>query len=136
LFPWITRALDGRLYEWAIATPTLALAVELTLWPEMLRGAAFQWVSDYPNVFVATVLVVSFMRMIALAINGKSPVVGPVTRSLCAFASAIMWAQFSYSLYLNDIPRGYPAFGTSYWVSFCMAEIYVSYRAIMDVRDT
>lgn len=136
MFTWLTRRLDGRLYEWVIATPTIAMGVQMAIWPNTITLSAFQLISvSVSGRQLAWIAIfVGAARLFALAINGSSDVVGPIIRSVCAFISALLWGQFAYALFLMSMERGIPSPGLSFWVSITLAEIYVSYRAVMDVR--
>lgn len=136
MFRWIRKKLDDRLYEWAFAVPSVALSLQIAVWPEMTKISAFQLVDDVVGHRTLTqlVFVVGCARLFALAINGYSDIIGPITRSVCAFMSALLWAQFSYALLVSGIERGMPSPELGFWISFTLAEIFVSYRAMMDVR--
>lgn len=136
VFPFITRKLDGRLYEWAVATPTLGLSIQMMIWPNMMETSAFQWITVLmsPEMIAFIFATTGAMRLFALIVNGSSDLFGPVARSICAFLSAIMWGQFAYALYLLGVERGVPSPGLLFWISFSAAEVFVCYRALFDVR--
>lgn len=133
----ITSMLDGRLYEWTFAFATLGLAFEIFVWPSAIHDSAFHLLDDVMGTtFLGTATFISGVaRMVALAFNGRSWVVGPFVRAGCACISACLWAQFAYALILlADTHAGIPSPGIPFWISFTGAEIYVGYRAMIDVR--
>lgn len=132
----ITLMLEGRLYEWSVALATLGLSFEILMWPETIRESAFHLTDDIigsTNLAVLT-FVIGFARSIALAFNGRSLIIGPYVRAACSLLSAALWSQFAYALYLLTELHSAPSPGFPFWVSFTGAEIYVGYRAMIDVR--
>lgn len=134
MFPWITRKLDGRLYEWVFATPTLGLSIQTAIWPDTVQFGVFYALVMSTDMTVAILASVGSMRLFALMINGSSDLFGPIVRAVCAFLSALMWGQFAYALLVIGMERGAPSPGFLFWVSFTLAEIFVCYRALIDVR--
>jgi hypothetical protein len=128
--------LDGRLYEWTMTIGTLGLALEIFTNPDTIVESAFRAVNEVMGTLGIGVLMfmVGIARVIALALNGKSFVVGPCIRTMTALVSAVIWAQFSYAL--AHEPGIAPSPGLPFWTAFTAAELYVSYRAMIDVRRT
>ena len=113
------------------------LSVEIFLWPDMMVKSAFRWlISEYikTDSLAVLCLVVGTIRTVALAANGRSFVIGPCARSICALISALLWMQFSYALYQLGQHQGYPSPGLPFWSTFTVAEFYVAYRAMIDVK--
>lgn len=139
MFSRITHLLDGRLYEWTFAIASLGLAVEILVWPETVQSSAFKWTTlawGHSVLMGLVFLLVSVTRLVALAFNGRSKRVGPLTRSLMAGISAVMWAQFAFALFLLGLSNHAPSPGLPFWTMFTLAEIYTAYRAVLDVRRT
>lgn len=137
MFRKVTYFLDGRLYEWTFAVASLGLAVEILVWPDTVQASAFRWTSlawGYSVLMGLVFLAVSISRLVALAFNGRSLVTGPFVRSICAGVSSIMWAQFAFALLLYGYEKGTPSPGFPFWLTFSFAEVYVAYRAMIDVR--
>lgn len=112
------------------------MAIETVFWPRTMTTGAFRDVSvvmspDGVGVFAS---LVSSCALCALMFNGRSLVVGPAVRSICAMCRAVLWGQFSYALFALGNAQGVPSPGLPYWVAFTIAELYVSYRAMIDVR--
>lgn len=131
----ITYYLDGRLFEWSFAAATLGLAVEIFMWPGMMSRSAFRWIiTDYvkDENLALFILVLGIIRVAALAANGASFVIGPILRSVCAIISAVIWGQFASSLIVYAQPVPSPAI--PFWIVSTLAEIYVAYRAMLDLR--
>lgn len=139
MFNRVTYLLDGRLFEWTFAIASLGLAVEILVWPDTVQASAFRWSTlawGHSVLMGIVFLVVSVSRLVALAFNGRSEFVGPLTRSIMAGVSAVMWAQFALALFLLGMAQGLPSPGLPFWVMFSLAEIYTAYRAMIDVRRT
>jgi len=136
MFVWITRRLEGRLYEWALAAPTLASGIHLAMHPEALSNSAFHRLGNVLDVGSVSVLLIlcGVLRLIALAVNGYSDVIGPVARCVCAALSAFLWSEIAYALYEYGLSRGVISPMWWFWASFTLAEVFVCYRAGMDVR--
>jgi hypothetical protein len=133
----VTYYLDGRLYEWVFAVSMFASSILMLVWPNMIQGGAFQWLVVYFNVSSITIFlfVTGSARLAALIANGGSEAIGPRVRSITAIFSAIMWSQFTLALLKLSIDQGYPSLGVFFWFIFTLAELYVAYRAILDVRN-
>lgn len=132
----ITYYLDGRLYEWIMATAMIELGIAILTWPRIAYGSILQVTLQYiPAPAVAFVfLVVGMSRMAALIANGNSLRIGPRIRSWCAIMTAVLWAQFAFSMGRVSIEQGFPSPMVFFWASFTFAEIYIAYRAVLDVR--
>lgn len=132
----ITYYLDGRLFEWTFSLCSLWLAVAIFIWPDIIVISAFRSLTELMESSRIAVLslVVGIVGMIALSTNGRSFVVGPVVRSICAIVRAFLWAQFAYALYLWGLEHVAPSLVLGFWTLFAMSEIYLAYRAMIDVR--
>jgi hypothetical protein len=124
---------DGRLFEWSMTMPMLALSVMTFIWPITLRGSAFQWVVVVmPIPLIETLMfVISWIALVGLLLNGhqwRGVRVGPLIRSGAAIARAVMWAQFALALVRLSVLQGYPSPGVPFWTMFVMTEIYVANR--------
>lgn len=131
--------LDGKLFEWAFNGGTFWLAVETFMRPESLTNGPFHRLTDFmhPVVVVIFSAIISIIGISALIYNGRSLIVGPMIRSVCAIGRAFLWSQFAYALYLLDPVNGnatQPSAGFEFWVVFTCAELYVAYRAMADVQ--
>lgn len=130
--------IDIRLFEWAMSSGMLMLSLEMIMWPMTINGSAFRWlVVIVPPGFVGVLMFFAgLMRIIALVINGRSHIYGPIARAFGAMIGALMWAQFTLALIMpfamNETKI--PSPGIPFWFSFMWAEIYVCYRATFDVR--
>lgn len=132
----IQYMLDGRLYEWAFSLGTLWLAVVILFWPTSITSGAFRRLTEVmePETVAAYALAVSLAGMAALLTNGRSFLVGPTVRSICATMRAYLWGQFAYALFLLGANQDSPSIGFGFWVIFSFSELYVAYRAMVDVR--
>jgi hypothetical protein len=74
--------------------------------------------------------------IVALLVNGASMVIGPRVRAWAAVARAILWLQFGISTLQAGIEQGYPYTVQPFWFTFALAEVWVAYRAVLDVRSS
>lgn len=133
LFPYY---LEGRLFEWVMAISMIGLAIEVFIWPQTLEESAFQWmvVVVNPKFIGAILLIGGSVRIVALILNGVSLSLGPRLRSVCAIVGAMLWIQFGTALVKLSIDQGFASPGIPFWYTFTLAELYVTYRAALDVR--
>jgi hypothetical protein len=133
----IRHYFEGRLFEWAMATSMVLLALETIVWPRTLEASAFFWmVGVMPSSLIsAFLLVFGLSRMGALIANGRSLVHGPRVRAIGALAGAVLWAQFDLALIASFTAKGPPSPGIPFWFTFTFAELYSAYRASSDVRS-
>lgn len=132
----ITYLLDGRLWEWTICLGLMGLAVEIFLWPTTMTVGAFKGVSKVMSAEGVGVysFVVGSCAIVALFFNGKSFVLGPLVRSICAIARSVLWVQFAFALWTLSLEQEAPSAGLPFWAAFTISELYVAYRAALDVR--
>ena len=124
---------DGRLFEWSLTLPMLALSIMTFIWPLTLRGSAFQWVVVVmPIPLIETMMfLISWTALVGLLLNGhqwRGTRIGPLIRSVAAIARAVMWAQFALALLRLSFLQGYPSPGLPFWMMFVVTEIYVANR--------
>lgn len=124
---------DGRLFEWSMTVPMLALSVMAFVWPATLRASAFQWIVVVMPVPLLEVLMfaISWTALVGLLLNGhewRGSRIGPLIRAAAAIARAVMWAQFAFALMKLSFIQGYPSPGLPFWTMFVVTEIYVANR--------
>lgn len=129
--------LRGRLVEWMMSTPIIILSLMLFVWPQITEAPAFQlFAAVVPSRLIGVVLlIVGVSCIVALLVNGASMSIGPRVRSWAALARSVLWIQFGLSTVEASIAQGYPYTVTPFWFTFAVAEIYVAYRAVLDVRN-
>jgi hypothetical protein len=129
--------LEGRLFEWTMATAMVLLAAETFVWPRTLDASAFNWLTTLlPGSFIGVFLLLfGVIRVAALIANGRSLVYGPRVRALGALAGAVLWAQFDLALIAAYTVKGPPSPGIPFWFTFTLAELYSAYRAASDDRS-
>lgn len=130
--------LDGRLFEWVMSFSITMLSLMLFAWPEIIKSPAFRLFAwALPSELIGiSFLICGAACIIALLVNGFSMKIGPRVRSWTALARAILWLQFGISTVQAGIEQGYPYTVTPFWLAFALAELWVAYRAILDVRST
>lgn len=128
--------LRNRLPEWLLTIPLVILSPMLFVWPQIAEAPAFQlFAAVVPTRLIGVLLlIVSVSCVVALLVNGASMVIGPRVRSWAALARAVLWLQFGFSTIEASLAQGYPYTVTPFWFTFAIAEIYVAYRAVLDVR--
>lgn len=133
-----TYYLDGRLFEWVMAATVMILGLEVVIWPMTLKAPSFQWISVFGNSVVIglSLFAVGFTRIVALIMNGASLVAGPRIRSITALMCAALWVQFAVALVIISLNQGFASPGIPFWIVATIAELYVTYRAVLDVRSS
>lgn len=127
---------DGRLYEWVMSVPIFLLAVMLFIWPQITNAPAFRlfaWLFS-PDFIALSFMACGLACIAALIVNGASPKIGPRIRSWTALARSVLWFQFGLSTLQAGLVQGYPFTVLPFWFTFAFAEIWVAYRAGLDVR--
>lgn len=132
----ISYYLDGRLFEWVMSVSMVLLAVEIFVWPVTLKASAFQWASLIMNSeFIGLVMFCAgWFRCLALIANGSSMVIGPRVRAIGALVGAVIWMQFGIALVKLSVDQNFPSPGIPFWFMFTLAELRITYRAVLDVR--
>lgn len=132
--PTMRRYVEGRLFEWVMATAMILLAVNIYIDPGVLSSRSFMLLNDYiPGRWLVLFLTIfGLARFGALIANGKSTLYGPRIRAAAAIAGAVMWGQFAFAIIASYGP---PSPGLAFWVPFVLAELYSAYRAETDARS-
>lgn len=132
----ITFYLDGRLYEWTMGAAMIAFGIGMLFFPRMAHGSILQILFSVFNSFVIGVifLTTGMARISALIANGNSLQIGPRVRAYAALISSVLWTTFTLSMARVSIEQGFPSPMVFYWGFFTAAEVYISYRAVLDVR--
>lgn len=132
----ITFYLDGRLYEWTMGSAMIAFGVAMLFFPRMANGSILQILTAVFNSYAIALifLTIGVARISALIANGNSLQIGPRIRAYAAAVSSILWTTFTLSMARVSIEQGFPSPMVFYWGFFTAAEVYISYRAVLDVR--
>jgi hypothetical protein len=132
----VSYYIDGRLFEWVMSVSMALLAVEIFVWPDALRDSAFQWVVlVLPVDLIGAVLLgAGIFRCAALIANGSSMVIGPRVRAIGALCGAVIWMQFAGALIKFSVEQHSASPGIPFWFVFTLAELRITYRAVLDVR--
>src|SRR5438105_2826096 len=98
--PVMRHYLEGRLFEWVMATAMILLAVQTFAWPQTLGSSAFHLlIVTMPSKIIGVFLLLfGLARIAALLANGRSRVYGPRARAVGALAAAVLWGQFELAL--------------------------------------
>jgi len=133
----IKHPLDGRLLEWAVSIPLILLGISMLLWNKIFHGSILRiLVGSIGGIGTAVVFVaVGLFGIAALIANGSSLKIGPHIRSVTAIIRAVIWMSFTLSMAEVSIAQGFPSPMVYFFGSFTMAELYISYRAVLDVRS-
>jgi hypothetical protein len=132
----ITFYLDARLFEWAFSVPMIFLGVSILISPAIANGSILHvLVGSIGALLAALVFVaVGITGIVALIANGRSMRVGPRLRSLSAVIRSILWLTFTLSMVRVSIEQGFRSPMVFFWSSFIVTELYISFRAALDVR--
>lgn len=132
----ITYYLDARLFEWAFSVPMIMLGVSILIWPMIAQGSILRvLVLNIGEIATALAFVaIGITGIVALIANGSSLRIGPRLRSFSAIVRSILWLTFVLSMARVSINQGFPSPMVFFWSSFTGAEVYISYRAALDVR--
>lgn len=116
----------------------LGLSVEVIVWPQTLSSSAFRFMValGYSKWIGLFYLVVTYLRVLALLVNGRSSVYGPRARAWCALAGAVIWAQMDMALWklMLENPASVPSPGIPIYFPLALSELFTVYRAMTDVR--
>jgi hypothetical protein len=128
---------ENRLFEWAMSIPIVILAMMLFIWPQITAAPAFRLFAWALPAYLIGVsfLICGVTSIVALLVNGASMVIGPRVRAWAAVARALLMLQFGISTLQAGIEQGYPYTVQPYWFTFALAELWVAYRAVLDVRS-
>ncbi len=132
----ITYYLDGRLYEWVMGTAMILFGGGMLVFPRMAHGSILSILTALLNNYaIGTIfLALGLLRMVALIANGRSMQIGPRIRSFVAVFTSALWTTFTLSMTRVSFEQGFPSPMVFFWSMFTLAEVYISYRAVLDVR--
>lgn len=108
----------------------------MLFWPDMIHGSivrVLMTLVDWPTIALIFVAV-GAASIVALIVNGNSIAIGPRVRSICAIIRAILWGQFVLSMLHVSMVQGFPSPMVFFFSIFTASELYVVYRAVLDVR--
>ena len=129
--------IEGRLLEWTNSVAFGALGICVLVWPKTATNPAFQlfaWV--LPTAIIGLVLIAcGFSCIAALVANGSSKVFGPRVRAWTALLRSMLLFQFGLSTLQSSVAQGFPFTVVPFWFLMALAEIWVVYRAVLDVRS-
>lgn len=134
----VSNYLNGRLFEWYATANMLGIGVMICLYPNSLQWSAFKYILTHfisSSVVGLGCLVVGYVGIVALIVNGRSEVWGPRARAWGAAVRAVIWFQLWYSLLVFAISdTGTPSIGLVNWALLFFGEIIVGYRAATYVK--
>lgn len=132
----ITYYLDVRLFEWTFSVPLTLLGIAILIWPKVAQGSIEHVIVDAIGATLTALLFIAtgVVGLVALVANGQSLRTGPRLRSLTAVLRSIIWLTFVLSMARVSIFQGFPSPMVFFWTSFVGAEVYISFRAALDVN--
>ena len=132
----IRHYIEGRLLEWTNSLAFSALGISVFVWPKTATNPAFHlFASVMPSELIGAVLLAcGFACIAALIANGDSKAIGPRVRSYTALLRSILLFQFGLSTLQSSLAQGFPYTVVPFWFLMALAEIWVAYRAVLDVR--
>lgn len=128
--------LDGRLFEWTFSIASFIFGIGLLAMPGMARGSIIRLLVNivgWPAVGIIFLLVGS-ASVTALTVNGHSWAIGPRVRSVCAILRSVLWGEFALSMARVSYEEGHLSPMVIFFSIFTLSELYVVYRAVLDVR--
>ena len=130
------RRLDGRVLEWALSVPLVMFGISILVWPAVANGSILHIVVDGIGAHATALLLLSLglVGIVALVANGNSLKVGPHIRSISAALRAVLWASFVMSTLGVSVDQGFSSPVVYFFASFTVADLYITYRAVLDVR--
>jgi len=134
---WIEmkKHFEARASEWFSAFMLCACGFYCLLHPNLFDGpnrllfSGLKSIADQ-QVWGLTILLVGYIRVTALFINGRWGVT-PFIRIATGFLSIFVWFCVSVGLYKSGIPD----FGIVVYPGFCLCDIYSAYRAARDAYE-
>lgn len=127
---------EGRLIEWVNSLSFVVLSVFLFVWPDITTAPAFNlfaWLLPHQLIGVFF-FVCGTSCIVALLVNGNSHAIGPRVRAWSALARSALLLQFGLSTIQASVGQDFPFTVTPFWFLYAFAEIWVAYRAVLDVR--
>ena len=128
--------LEGRLLEWTNSLAFSALGISVFVWPKTATNPAFHlFTLAMSSVLIGiTILTCGLACIAALIANGSSRIVGPRVRAWTALMRSMLLIQFGLSTLQFSVAQGFPYTFVPFWFLMALAEIWVAYRAVLDVR--
>lgn len=133
----IIHPLDGKLFEWAFSVPMILLGVSMLLWHKIFHGSILRILVDSIGGITTAMalIIVGMLGIAALVANGSSLKIGPHIRSLSALTRAVLWTTFALSMGEVSVAQGFLSPMVFFWSSFAVTEMYICWRAALDVRN-
>jgi len=136
VFVFLTKYVNGKLFEWVMTLTMLGMAVEIGFFPETLESSVFFLITDtlgtnFIGFFCTVIGLIRFGGLLfsgGILFNGVRT--GPWLRAVAAVLSSAMWAQFVVGLFKFSIFQGYPTPGIPLWLFITLGEVYIAYRAM------
>lgn len=129
-----------RSLEWLMVGCFFGIFVEMLVIPDLVRASVFRYMvagKTTPSVLAIVFLLTSYLRAVALILNGRSYYYGPYLRALGALVGAVLWSMMTISMIRIVLDKDYLSQPVSIpvYVVMALAELFTAYRAAGDVRD-
>jgi len=110
--------------------------IAMLVFPRMAHGSILSILSAVFNSYAMGIIffALGLLRLAALIANGRSMQIGPRIRSFVAMFTSALWTTFALSMARVSFDQGFPSPMVFFWSMFTLAEVYISYRAVLDVR--
>lgn len=127
---WLRYYFEGRLFEWAMTIPTLALGVALIIWPGTMRAHSLSQITEFvpPLALKASLFGIGWLGFVGLLFNGwdyNGIRVGAIIRAAVAILRAWLWSQFSLGFLHLSFRDDAIAPGLLFWGWFTLIECCV-----------
>lgn len=123
---------ENRLSELSMAMVMLAIAGWISVFPSVIADGAFRYLNNFMG--RESLMLFFFMfgiaRLAALVANGHWQYWGPIIRSACALAAAVLFGQMTLAL-INLSAEGIdPPISTGVYGVLALFELISMYRAL------
>lgn len=134
--PSVSQHVDVRPWEWAFSVPLVMLGVSILIWPKIAHGSILEVLVENigPVLCAIAFTVTGLVGIAALIANGQSRRIGPRLRVLSAIVRSVLWLTFVLSMARVSYIQRFPSPMIFFWSSFAATEIFIAYRAAVDVR--
>ena len=132
----IAYYLDGRLIEWAMSAALVLVGFAILIWPEVSHGSILQiLVVSISGVGTGILFItVGVFSIVALVANGRSLHYGPRIRAVSAVIRSVIWMTFTLSMVRVSVNQGFPSPMVFFFGVFTLTELFIAWRAVLDVR--
>lgn len=133
----VTNYLDGRQLEWWASVSLFLTGIAMMIFPKMMHNSISQVLVQNIGGYATAILyiIVGWLGIVALIVNGRSIKIGPHIRSITAIARMAIWFAFTLAMYRISEAQGFPSPMVFFFGLLTLIEAFTPYRAVLDVRS-